>query len=97
MMDILNVPKEAFEILAYVMLGAACALHLLSAILKENIAKILQYVNVALHIFAFCVLMLAEVKIETAVLFYMASTFFAALVSYVGFEIEKRRGEGESK
>ena len=92
-MDLLvNITADVWYALVIAMLFVCCAIHLTAALVKnKNASIVLRYVNVSLHILAFLVLLLAEVKIEAAVLFYMASVFFHTLAGFLGYELSKRK------
>ncbi len=67
------------------------AVHVVSAFMKEKIAKILQFVNIGLHNALFLTLMLSDIPIDEAVLSYMISVFTYLLVGYI------RHGGGEGR
>ena len=90
---ILNIPTETLYILLGVMLGAICALHIISALCKEKASKMLQYVNVFLHILLFGILLLSEIKIDLAVAFYMISLYVYVAVRYAVYRGGKRGGK----
>lgn len=88
---LLNLTKEALYVVIGITGGAICALHFVSALTNEKIAKISQYVNIFLHIILFCELLLSEMKIEESVLVFMASVFLYVLVSYIKAVVDKKR------
>ena len=67
------------------------SIHIISAFMKDNIAKILQFVNIGLHIALFLILILSDIPIDEAVLSYMISVFTYLLVGYIR---HGRGGEG---
>ena len=79
-----------------IILGVAILLHIATQIIDGILAKILAFVNIALHISLFIPLILDAVPIEEAVLAYTASAFFYTAASYVRHLIATRNaGEGE--
>ena len=85
-----------FLIVTVVMLVSMCVLHILaSLVFHDNLSKILNFVNIGLHILLMIPMMLAGFEIGTAVVLYMVSAFVYSLVSTVSYAIEKRRRERE--
>lgn len=91
-MDILlKISAESYSVIAFVMVGAACALHLISRVLTGEASKIIGYVNVFLHILLFGVIVLSEMAIDLAMLLYMVSLFVYTLTCFVKYEREGKR------
>jgi len=81
-----------FLIVTVVMLVLMCVLHILtSLVFHGKLSKILNFVNIGLHILLMIPMMLAGFEIGTAVVLYMVSVFVYSLVSFVSYAIEKRR------
>ncbi len=79
-----------------VILGVAILLHIATQLIDGVPAKILAFVNIALHILLFVPLILDAVPIEEAVLLYAVSVFFYTAASYVRHLIAVRNaGKGE--
>ena len=72
---LINLPKETLYIFVGCVMGAICALHIIGAFCSGISAKILQFVNIFLHISLFFILLLAECNISVAVAFYMISLY----------------------
>ena len=66
-----------------------CAIHVITSIVPGIVAKILNYVNLVLHIVTLYLLMYAGAKVNEALLLYMISMFIYSLVSFVRYEIAK--------
>ena len=71
--------------------GAICALHFVSVLARETIAKISQYVNIFLHIALFCVLLLSSITIEISFAIFMTSAFIYVLIYYIRYEMSMRK------
>ena len=94
---LLNLTKEVLYVTAAITGGAIRALHLTCVLAKEKLAKLLQYVNISLHILLFGILMLAEVKIDLTVAFFSCSVFLYVLISYLKYEIRKKARNATSR
>ena len=83
---------DTYVIVSAAMLAAACILHFFTCFVFSGIvAKILGYVNVALHIALILPLLLANLDISVAVLFYMISVFVYSFLSYISARLAARR------
>lgn len=67
-----------------------CTLHIVGALL-HGAAKIVNYVNIALHIASIFLLLLLDASMEEALLLYMISALVYVAVNF--FKSGKRRGE----
>ena len=88
---IFNVSKETLYTVLGVMMGAICALHLLSAMGRGVMARIEQYANIFLHILLFAALLLLGVSIEITVLIFTVSLFVFVSVRYIRYRISEGR------
>ena len=87
-------------VISAISLAVMCILHAVcSFIPNEMIAKILTFVNIALHIALILPMVIAGFNISLAVLFYMISVFCYALCSYIRYAIDCRfkREEADEK
>lgn len=87
-------------VISAITLAVMCILHAVcSFIPNETIAKLLTFVNIALHIALILPMVIAGFDISIAVLFYMISVFCYALCSYIGYAIDQRakREEADEK
>ena len=89
---LLNIRAETLYILLGVVMGAICALHIISVLCKEKTSKMLQYVNIFLHIMLFGVLLISNISIELAVAFYMVSIYVYVTANHIAYS-RKRREE----
>lgn len=90
---LLNLAEEAPLLLPGITGGAICALHFVSVLTKEKIAKILQYVNIVLHIFMFFVLMLSKIAIDVCVAVFMFSAFLYTLITFIKYKQSEKVSE----
>ena len=72
---LLNIPKETLYILLGIVMGAICALHVIGAFCSGILSKILQFVNIFLHIILFFALLLAECNLAISVALFMVSLY----------------------
>ena len=91
---LLNIPKETLYILLGIVLGAICALHIICSFCSGILSKVLQYVNIFLHILLFPILLLAEIGISYSVAFYMALLY---LYVSIGSLSQKRKARKEKQ
>lgn len=83
---------------AGVTVAVMCVLHLLSAlVLKGIVAKILNLVNIVLHIALMVPMMLAGFDISLAVMLYMVSVFCYSLSSYIRYALDERKRRKEAE
>jgi hypothetical protein len=68
---------------------AMCAIHVITSVVPGIVAKILNYVNLVLHIATLYLLMYTGAKVNEALLLYMISMFIYSLVYFVRYEIVK--------
>lgn len=73
-------------LLLYVLI-AMCAIHVVTSVVPRIVAKILNYVNLILHITTLYLLMYTGAKVNEALLLYMISMFVYSLVCFVRYEI----------
>ena len=95
MQFLLNIPKETLYISMGIVLGAICALHIIASFCSGILSKLLQYVNIFLHILLFPILLLAEIGISYSVAFYMASLYLYVSIGAFA-QKRKRRKEKEN-
>ena len=87
-------------VISAITLAVMCILHAVcSFIPNETIAKLLTFVNIALHIALILPMVIAGFDISIAVLFYMISVFCYALCSYIRYAVDCRakREEADEK
>jgi hypothetical protein len=72
--------------------------HALAAFINCNISKMFGYVNIALHICLFFVLMILKTKLEVLAISFMFSLFVYLFFSYAAyrFSTKRKREEDES-
>ena len=72
------------------------ALHIVSAFSKDKIAKILNFVNIGLHIVVFLFLLLADAVLELLALFMMCSILVYLLSAMLSlYVLRKRRADDD--
>lgn len=77
-------------------LGVLIALHVASVVLRGTWAKLIAYLNIALHVGLMFVLLYLKLKIEEAVLVYLISVFAYTLASTVTYKVRERAAKRES-
>ena len=83
------------KILFLIAASLILVIHICTAILKENIAKILIYVNLGLHIVVFFLLMLLKVSLEFLALVFMISLLVHLVAALISYKLrEKERDDG---
>lgn len=71
---------ELFSSIPSVIALCVCvALHIVSSVLSDNVAKILRYVNIGFHIALFLVIFFSKLEMESAALAMMISLFVYTL------------------
>ena len=70
------------------------ALHITAAIFNGKVSKIINIVNITLHIALIFPLLICKIPIDEAVLLYMISTLAYTLARYIKSSLEKR-GDGD--
>ena len=70
------------SIASLILLGTVVLIHIATQLVDGILAKILTFVNIALHIAIIIPLLLDSVPIEEALLVYMISLFSYTLFSY---------------
>ena len=80
-----------FYLLALLISLVIIALHFVSAFSKDKIAKILDFVNIGLHIAVFLLLLLADAVLELLALFMMCSILVHLLSSLLSLYVMKKR------
>lgn len=83
MLTLLNLSKETVILILAALAALICALHFTAVLARNNIAKIAQYVNIALHTVLFSALLLFRADIDVGVAVFMASAFVYTLIAYV--------------
>ena len=78
---------------AVIMLSAILVLHLFNFILPGIYAKILGYVNVALHIALVFPFLFGNVEVKDAALAYMISAFLYILFAFIFYRLRRRRDD----
>ena len=68
-------------------------IHVLSSILRDRISKILNYVNLCLHILLILPLILGGVPIDEAVMLYMLSVLVYTLTRFISGSIRGMGGK----
>ena len=91
---ILNIPSSTLYILLGVVTGAICALHIISGCCGGILSKILQYVNIFLHILLFCLLLLADFGITYSLAFFMALLYLYVSVNAISRKRKARKETG---
>lgn len=79
-------------------LGILCviiALHIASYFTPEHKAKMLTYVNIALHIFLMFSLIFCGFKIDESVLIYMISLFCFVGCRFIGETVRRREDSSD--
>ncbi len=66
-------------------------LHIVSLVARGKTAKIINFVNIFLHIALFIPMLNNRFEIEEAVLVYMISIFFYTLFAVIGYRRQCRR------
>lgn len=84
-------------VVLWVALAVSCGLHLISFFLDNKIGKIVNFVNIALHIAYIPVMLFAKFKIDLAVLVYMISVFVYTLPRFIQQLLKEKRDEKEDK
>ena len=84
---LLSITKETWYIVIGTMMGAICALHILSALSSGLISKIEQYADIFLHILLFAALLFMGAAIEVTVLLFTVSLFAFVAVRFVRYEL----------
>ena len=79
------------SVYALIVTAVVISLHIVTAFSKPMLAKILNYVNISLHIVLFLTLILENVPIDEAVMVYMFSIFVYLSARFVRIG---GRGEG---
>ncbi len=88
-MQLFDNPKATLFV--FIALAVFAVLHVLSIFLDEELAKILSYVNIGLHICAIFLFMWLNMSIFQTVLVYMMSIFVYTQINFVLYLISKRR------
>ncbi len=70
-------------------------LHAASAFLKCSIAKLLNYVNMGLHIVVILMFLLAEVSLDAVALCFMSDLLVYVVLNILAVSSEKRREGGD--
>lgn len=87
------------SIASLILLGTVVLIHIATQFVDGILAKILTFVNIALHIAIIIPLLLDSVPIEEALLVYMISIFSYTLFSYlnhiVAVKKEGREADGD--
>ena len=84
--------------LSLISLGVVCGVHIASRLAPGILSKILDVVNVCLHIALIFVLMIEEIPIEESVLCYMISVFVYTLCSFLAHRLHgNKRGVKEEE
>ena len=78
-------------------LGVLIALHVASILLRGIAAKLIAYLNIALHVGLMFVLLYLKLKIEEAVLVYLISVFAYTLAATVTYKVRERAAKRESE
>ena len=85
-----------FYLLALLISLVIIALHIVSAFSKDKIAKILNFVNIGLHIVVFLFLLLADAVLELLALFMMCSILVYLLSAMLSlYVLRKRRADDD--
>jgi hypothetical protein len=72
------------------LLALLIVLHIVGAFVKEPFARILNYLNIGLHLLMLAPFILYKFTIEEAVLVYMISVFAYTAVAFLKFNIGDR-------
>ena len=80
-----------FYLLALLISFVIIALHIVSAFSKDKIAKILNFVNIGLHIVVFLFLLLADAVLELLALFMMCSILVYLLSAMLSLYVLRNR------
>ena len=88
-----------FSVMFLVTLIAVFIFHFLSVFMKENIAKIVIYANIALHIVMFFELLLIRVSLEMLAIIFMSSLLIYLLLSFIRYKksLQKEVGGEEAE
>ena len=76
---------------------AMCAIHIAVSFLPSLIAKILNYVNLGLHIATLVLLMYYRADVDEALLLYMVSIFVYSVNAAVRYKIGSKRKNKEEE
>ena len=76
---------------------AVCVLHILANFLPGILAKIVNYVNIGLHIASLGLLMWQRCNVDESLLFFMISIFVYTLVAFVYYEVSKCMKTGKEE
>ena len=70
-------------------------LHIASSFTPGIVSKILNYVNIALHLASLVLLMWQKCEVDETLLFYIISIFVYTVIAFVRYEIGARRAKRE--
>ena len=85
-----------FYLLALLISLVIIALHIVSAFSKDKIAKILNFLNIGLHIVIVLFLLLADAALELLALFMMCSILVYLLSAMLSlYVLRKRRADDD--
>ena len=87
----MQILQSTYSLAAFLLL---IALHFLSAFLPALWEKIIRYVNLALHIAFYCLLMCESIPLEETVLSYLLSLLCYLLSARLQDALAARRQEG---
>ena len=82
------------KILFLIAASLILVIHICTSILKENIAKILSYVNLGLHIVIFFLLMLLKVSLEFLALVFMISLLVHLVAALISYKLREKERDG---
>ena len=78
------------KILFLIVASLIPAIHIFAAVFKKNIAEILTYVNLGLHIVMFFLLMMLKVSIEFLALVFMISLLVHLVSALISYKLRKK-------
>ena len=78
------------SVLVCVVFSIVCLLHI-AAFWLDKYGKIISFVNIALHIFLFFLLLKVGAPIDEALLIYMISALVYALASFVKYRVGRSK------